>query len=213
MKKILFLSLCLLCALSGFAQLTRVNLETTAKGTLTAGDLFVSDGDNTGSWQSDASVDNQTLSLSGTNLSITNGNTINISSINTDAQTLSLSGNNLSITGGNTIDISSINTDAQTLSLSGNNLSITGGNTINLSSISSGTDYYQVFDNVTGNSVTVTVNGGTLPGDVTQIIVDRPGIRCAPTQGGTTRDFSVSGSVITFTEPLQAERVQIRFNL
>lgn len=59
-------------------------------------------------------TDNQTISLSGTNLSISNGNTINLSSIqdgyeaNTDNQTISLSGTNLSITNGNTLDLSSV---------------------------------------------------------------------------------------------------------
>lgn len=73
----------------------------------------------------------------------------------TDAQTLSVSGSNLSISGGNTVTLPSgtpgptgpqgpagpagpqgpagpAGTDAQTLSISGNNLSISGGNTVTL---------------------------------------------------------------------------------
>jgi hypothetical protein len=62
-------------------------------------------------------TDSQTLALSGSNLSIANGNSINLASLNTDAQTISLVGNNLSISGGNSVDISGINTDTQNLSL------------------------------------------------------------------------------------------------
>ncbi|MEW2922746.1 hypothetical protein AB1A65_14835 [Muricauda sp. ANG21] len=53
--------------------------------------------------------------MSGSDLSISGGNTIDISSIDTDTddQTLSLSGNDLTISEGNTIDISGINTDNQ----------------------------------------------------------------------------------------------------
>lgn len=49
-------------------------------------------------------------------------------------QTLSLNGNNLSISGGNSIDLTSFldNTDNQTLSLNGNTLSISGGNSVSL---------------------------------------------------------------------------------
>lgn len=63
-------------------------------------------------------TDNQALALTGTNLSITNGNSINLSSLNTDNQTLALSGSSLSIQGGNTVDIAALNTDNQNLTLS-----------------------------------------------------------------------------------------------
>jgi hypothetical protein len=65
--------------------------------------------------------DKQTLSLSGNNLSISNGNSVDISSVNTDNQTLYLSGNNLSISGGNSVDLTnSINNTAW--SLNGNTI-------------------------------------------------------------------------------------------
>lgn len=56
---------------------------------------------------------------------------------NTDAQSLSLSGSNLSITGGNTISLSSINTDAQNLALGSvsgtlHTINISGGTGITL---------------------------------------------------------------------------------
>ncbi len=56
--------------------------------------------------------------------------------VNTDSQNLTLTGTNLAISGGNTLDVSSLQdgtgTDSQTLSVSGNNVSIAGGNTITL---------------------------------------------------------------------------------
>lgn len=75
-------------------------------------------------------TDSQTLSLSGADLSISNGNTITLPG-GTDSQTLSISGNDISISNGNTITIPA-DTDDQTLSLVGNNLSIAGGNTVAL---------------------------------------------------------------------------------
>lgn len=93
-------------------------------------------------------TDAQNLSINGTNLSISGGNTLDVSSLkdgfqaNTDAQDLSLSGNNLSLTNDATnVDLSGYldNTDAQALSLSGTDISITGGNTVDMSSLSSQT--------------------------------------------------------------------------
>ena len=54
--------------------------------------------------------DSQTLTLDGTELTISNGNTVDLISLldNTDAQTLSLDGTNLTISSGNTVDLASI---------------------------------------------------------------------------------------------------------
>ena len=61
-------------------------------------------------------TDNQTLSLAGNNLSITNGNTVTFPAT-TDSQTLSLFGNNLNLTSGGSVDLTSFaNTDSQTVS-------------------------------------------------------------------------------------------------
>ncbi|MBI1306540.1 MAG: hypothetical protein GC181_07995 [Bacteroidetes bacterium] len=77
------------------------------------------------------------LSISNDSLSITHGNTVDLSTYldNTDEQTLSISSDSLSITGGNTVDLSDYldNTDEQTLSISNDSLSITGGNAVDLS--------------------------------------------------------------------------------
>lgn len=53
---------------------------------------------------------------------------------NTDAQTLSFTNPNLSISGGNSVNLSGLDTDTdeQTLSLAGQALSISGGNSVNL---------------------------------------------------------------------------------
>ena len=92
-------------------------------------------------------TDAQTLSLTGSSLSISNGNSVNLSSIDTDDQTLSYSGAGaLSIAGGNSVDLSDLldNTDNQQLVLSGNLLSITGGNTVNLTPYLDNTDNQKI---------------------------------------------------------------------
>ena len=65
------------------------------------------------------------------------GNTLTISSTvtDTDDQTLSLAGTLLSISEGNSVDIAGIDTDDQTLSFTSPNLSISGGNSVNLSEL------------------------------------------------------------------------------
>jgi hypothetical protein len=74
-------------------------------------------------------TDDQTLSFSNPNLSIEDGNSVDISAINTDDQTLSFSSPNLTISDGNSVDISAIDTDTDnqtidTLSFSGTTLTI-----------------------------------------------------------------------------------------
>src|SRR5690606_35379989 len=87
----------------------------------------------------DTNTDEQTLALTGTNLSISGGNSIDISSIdtNTDDQTLSLTGNTLALEDGGSVDLGKYldNTDEQELLLSGTDLAISGGNTIDISGI------------------------------------------------------------------------------
>lgn len=77
-----------------------------------------------------------------------------------DNQTLALSNSDLSISGGNTIDISSIDTDNQTLSLSGSNLSISGGNTANLSSIKDNLGDHTATTNIELNGNWLSNDGG-----------------------------------------------------
>lgn len=88
-------------------------------------------------------TDEQTLIFAGTNLSITNGNTVNLASLNTDSQNLgnTVTGENrtITITGGTSTTFSiadndnSTTNEIQTLSLAGNNLSLSaGGGTVTL---------------------------------------------------------------------------------
>jgi trimeric autotransporter adhesin len=107
---------------------------TDAGGTLsTILNIDVNDAD------SDPTNEIQTLSLSNNilNLSISNNDIDLTPYVNTDNQTLTLTGNTLDISNGNSVDLSSFaNTDNQTLSLSGSTLSISNGNSVNLSSLS-----------------------------------------------------------------------------
>lgn len=81
-------------------------------------------GDN---WGSQTVVSNNTLTGNGTT-----GSPLAVNGVLTDNQSLTLTGSNLAISGGNSVNLSGINTDAQTLSLTGNNLSISGGNSVTL---------------------------------------------------------------------------------
>ncbi len=139
----------------------------------TGDQVLKTDGSGNVSWADDTDTDDQTLSLSGTNLTITDGNTVDLSSIDTDTdtddQTLSLSGTNLSITDGNTVDLSAIDTDTddQTLSLSGSDLSITDGNTVDLSVIDTDTDDQTL--SLTGTNLSI-ADGNTV--DLSSIDTD-----------------------------------------
>ena len=95
-------------------------------------------------------TDDQTLSFSGTNLSIEDGNSVDLASLQdgtgTDNQDLSFSGTLLSIEDGAGVDLSSLQdgvndadadpmNEIQDISLSGTDLSISDGSTIDLSSL------------------------------------------------------------------------------
>lgn len=107
-------------------------------------------------------ADEQELSLAGNDLSITGGNSVNLSSFmdNTDEQELNLAGNDLSITGGNMVNLAGYldNTDEQELALTNSDLSISGGNSISLTSFLDNTDEQELslIDNdlsITGGNI------------------------------------------------------------
>ena len=179
------------------AQLTGTSLEITDAGGTQTVDL---------SSLQVSGTDNQTISLSGTDLSITGGNTIDLSSLQdgtgTDSQTIGLTGTNLSISNGNSVDLSSIQdgtgTDAQTISLSGTDLSISNGNTIDVSSLQDGTTDADADPNnelitgaqLNGTSLEVTDAGGTKTVDLSSL------------QDGTgtdTQTISLSGTDLTIS--------------
>jgi hypothetical protein len=110
----------------------------------------LADGDDVNDADADPANEIQDISFDGTNLSITSGSSIDISSLsdgfeaNTDEQDLVLTGNDLTLTGDPTPTAISLtpyldNTDAQTLSFDGANVSITGGNSVNISALGSTT--------------------------------------------------------------------------
>ncbi|MEQ8364905.1 MAG: hypothetical protein RH948_18675 [Cyclobacteriaceae bacterium] len=106
---------------------------------LSGSNLSITGGNTVDISSVDTDTDDQTLNLVGSTLSIADGNSVSLSSVNTDNQTLGIAGNILSITGGNNVNLGGIDTDDQTLSLSGTDLSIAGGNTIDISSIDTNT--------------------------------------------------------------------------
>ncbi|MGB6153517.1 MAG: hypothetical protein WBG48_16170, partial [Pricia sp.] len=118
-----------------------------------------------------AGTDNQNLTLTGTNLSIEDGNTVDLSGfVSTDDQNLTLTGNTLEIEDGNNVDLGAYldNTDDQNienLGLTGNTLTvgIEGGTaqTVDLSALI-GTDNQNIENlALAGNTLTVGIENGT----------------------------------------------------
>ncbi|MFC2100889.1 beta strand repeat-containing protein [Bacteroidota bacterium] len=153
---------------------------------------------NTISNTGDLSVTNefQDLSLSGLNLSISNGLGVTLPD---DDQTLSIAGNQLSIINGNTVTLP----DEQLLSLNGANLTISGGNTVTLPT---GTTY------TAGTGIDITSNTISNTGDLssTNEIQDLSisGFNLSISGGGTGitlpsytagTGISISGTTITNT--------------
>lgn len=120
-------------------------------------------------------TDEQTLSLSGSLLSITGGNEIDISAVDTDAQNLAFADGIISLTGdpdSTNIDLSPYldNTDAQDLSLTGNTLSLSGdGTTVDLSG------YLDDTDNQVASEVPVTAGSGITSTNVQNALVELQG--------------------------------------
>ena len=132
-----------------------------AMGHWMPGDVF--DGDYNSLSNQPTIPSNQTLLFSGTNLSISGGNGVDLSSLSgAGAQSLSLAGTQLSISGSNTVDFSGMftDTDNQTLSFdtSTNILTIANGNTVDLSNLA-GSSNVQTIDDLSDVSVTGTSDG------------------------------------------------------
>lgn len=95
---------------------------------------------------------------------------VSLDSLDTDDQTLSLSGSNLSIQDGNTITLPSVtDTDDQILSLSGSILSIQDGNNVDLAAFDSDTIY--TANGIVGSNRTVWVTD-TLNFDSNTFVID-----------------------------------------
>ncbi len=103
--------------------------------------LYAKYAENIDDADADSTNELQTLAVNDSLLTISGGNTVNLSDLgdgfeaNTDSQTLSLKENSLSITGGNEVDLSGVNTDNQELSLDGTQISIEDGNTIDIGGV------------------------------------------------------------------------------
>ncbi|MBK5278347.1 MAG: hypothetical protein JJE09_05740, partial [Bacteroidia bacterium] len=116
-------------------------------------------------------TDRQNLTLTETNLSIENGNTVNLSSIIPVDQNLSLAGTSLSISNGNSVSLTPFldNTDSQTIAIQSintdtRNISITGGNNLDFSvadNDNSSTNEIQTLTKV-GSQISLSDGGGSI---------------------------------------------------
>ena len=105
----------------------------------------------------------QDLTLNGSDLSITNGSTVNLISLQdgtgTDDQNLTLSGTNLQIENGNSVDLSILQggtgTDDQNLTLTGTNLQIEDGNSVDVAILQDGTGTDDQTITLTGNTLQI----------------------------------------------------------
>ena len=111
-------------------------------------------------------TDEQSLSLTGNLLSISNGNSVSLPSYIDTPQLLSQSENTITLSnGGGSFTLPTFNdTDAQSLALNGNTLSISNGNSVTLPTY---VDTPQTLSQ-TGNTVTLSNGGGffTLPSTI-----------------------------------------------
>src|SRR5690606_25542742 len=156
-------------------------------------------------------TDSQTLELTGTDLAISGGNTIDISGINTDEQTLSLNVNTLELENGGTVDLGKYldNTDEQTLTLTGTNLEISGGNTIDISGVN--TDDQAL--SLTGNTLALEDGGSVDLGiyldntddqDASEVNLDNP----VDVDGDSTNEGTVE-QVIQAIAPITSKAARI----
>ncbi len=140
-------------------------------------------------------TDAQSLSFTSPNLSISGGNSVDLSALagtGTDDQNLTLQTNILSIEDGNSVSLAAYldNTDAQSLSFTSPNLSISGGNSVDLSALAgTGTDDQELtlltntlsiedgnsvslasfMDNTDNQDLTLTANTLSLTNDATTV--------------------------------------------
>lgn len=110
----------------------------------------------------DPSNEVQSLTLTGSLLEISDGNSVDLGVLgaNTDEQTLTLTGTDLAISEGNTVDLSVLQdgsgTDDQTLTIDGNTLTLENGGTVNLAEYLDNTDQ----QNLTLSGSNLSISGG-----------------------------------------------------
>lgn len=149
---------------------------------------------NGSAWVATAIPDNdaQTLSLSGSNLTISNGNSVTLPT-STDAQTLTLSGSNLSISNGNSVTL-----PTGTTYTAGSGVSISGSNVISATDNSASNEIQTLTLSGTnlslsngGGSVTLPSGGGSYTGGT--------GISVTGTTINNTGDLSSTNEIQTLT--------------
>ena len=127
--------------------------------------------------QGDPASDDQTLSFNGNNLTISGGNTVNLSTLNVP-HSLSVTGNKLSILGGNEVTFPD---QIQNLSLGmDNKLAISGGNSVDLTPLKNdadadpGNEIQTISYDADNSQLTLSKGGGSVT--IGQIVAFRAGI-------------------------------------
>ncbi|WP_395377230.1 beta strand repeat-containing protein [Marinicella sp. W31] len=151
--------------------------------------------------------DDQTLSLTGSNLSISSGNSVDLSTVSGDNEetnelntAVALTGTTLNVTdAGGTLsaDLAVIDTDDQTLTLTGSNLSISDGNSVDLGTLSGDNDATNELNqnvSLTGTTLTVTDAGGDLSVDLATVSGDNDATN------ELNQNLSLAGTTLTVTD-------------
>jgi hypothetical protein len=159
-----------------------------------------------------ASTPPQTLTLTGTVLEISGGNSIDLAPIippDLDEQILELTGTTLAISGGNSIDLSAIipvipaDLDEQTLTLTGTVLAISNGNSVDLAALAGGS----VVAGDTSKLFELSVAQLTTPAGTTQLTpMDITGLQSSV--GASFATVNAATDTITFaahTKPIIVE--------
>jgi hypothetical protein len=150
-------------------------------------------------------TDDQSLSLTGNTLSISNGNSVTLPTYNYTPQLLTQSENTITLSnGGGSFTLPTFNdTDAQSLALNGNTLSISNGNSVTLPNY---VDTPQTLSQ-TGNTVTLSNGGGsfTMPNTSvtagTNVTVSGSGTSASPyvISAGDTSLYANNGTINSAT--------------
>ena len=150
-------------------------------------------------------TDEQSLSLTGNTLSISNGNSVTLPTYNYTPQLLTQSENTITLSnGGGSFTLPTFNdTDAQSLALNGNTLSISNGNSVTLPTY---VDTPQTLSQ-TGNTVTLSNGGGsfTMPNTSvtagTNVTVSGSGTSASPyvISAGDTSLYANNGTINSAT--------------
>jgi hypothetical protein len=155
-------------------------------------------------------TDEQSLSLTGNTLSISNGNSVTLPSYIDTPQLLSQSENTITLSnGGGSFTLPTFNdTDAQSLALNGNTLSISNGNSVTLPSY----DYTPQILSQSENTITLSNGGGsfTLPTfndtDAQSLALNGNTLSISngnsvtlPTYADTPQTLSQTGNIVTLS--------------